>query len=116
MSTKKKGKHGGRRQGAGRPPGSRNKATLAREAGAKTLTDLARENTEAALAALLEVAGDATAPAAARVTAATALLDRAWGRPPQHGPLHGRFEQRKESPSIFDKIEENILKNLSQGN
>ena len=116
MSTKKKGIHGGRRPGAGRPPGSRNKATLAREAGAKTLTDLARENTEAALAALLEVAGDATAPAAARVTAATALLDRAWGRPPQHARLSGRFEQREESPSIFDKIEENILKNLDRGN
>ena len=26
------------------------------------------------------------------------------------------FEQREESPSIFDKIEENMLKNLSQGN
>ena len=116
MSTKKKVQHGGRRPGAGRPPGSRNKATLAREAGAKTLTDLARENTEAALAALLEVAGDATAPAAARVSAATALLDRAWGRPPQHGPLHGRFEQREESPSPFSEMERMMLDRLGTGN
>ena len=116
MSTKKKGIHGGRRPGAGRPPGSRNKATLAREAGAKTLTDLARENTEDALAALLEVARDTTAPSAARVSAATALLDRAWGRPPQHGPLQGRFAPDEKIPSIFDKIEENMLKNLDRGN
>ena len=116
MSTEKKGKHGGRRPGAGRPPGSRNKATLAREAGAKTLTDLARENTEAALAALLEVAGDVTAPAAARVSAATALLDRAWGRPPQHGRLHGRFEKDVKSPSPFSEMEQMMLDRLGTGN
>ena len=33
---------GGRRPGAGRPAGSRNKITLVRAADAKTLTDLAR--------------------------------------------------------------------------
>ena len=116
MSSRKKAQHGGRRPGAGRPPGSSNKATLAREAGAKTLTDLARENTEAALAVLLEVARDANAPAAARVKAATALLDRAWGRPPQHARLSGRVEQREESPSPFTEIEQMMLDNLGTGN
>ena len=96
---------GGKRPGAGRPPGSRNKATLAREAGAKTLTDLARERTEFALDALADVAGDANATASARVSAAIALLDRAWGRPPQHQALYGRFEKGKESPmdKFFNK-------------
>ena len=116
MSAKKKGKHGGRRPGAGRPPGSRNKATLAREAGAKTLTDLAREKTEDALAALLDVARDTTAPAAARVSAATALLDRAWGRLPQHGPLQGRFAPDEKIPSFFEEMEKNMLKKLDRGN
>ncbi len=80
--TRKNG-HGGRRFGAGRPAGSRNKATLVREADAKTLTDLAREKTEAALKALESVMNDANASASARVAAAVALLDRAWGRPAQ---------------------------------
>ncbi len=89
------GNHGGRQPGAGRPPGSRNKETLAREERAKTLSALARENTEPALAALVEVAEDASAPAAARVQAAKALLDRGWGRPPRHKQLYGRFEKRE---------------------
>lgn len=73
--------HGGRRRGAGRPAGSRNRATLAREAGAVTLTELARESTADAIAALRQVMLDTEAPASARIAAATALLDRAWGRP-----------------------------------
>ena len=74
---------GGRRRGAGRPPGARNKATLAREAGAKSLTELAREKTERALDVLESIMNDETAPASVRVTAAKALLDRAHGRPAQ---------------------------------
>ena len=97
MSKNNNANRGGKRPGAGRPPGSRNKATLAREAGAKTLTDLARERTEFALNALADVAGDANATASARVSAATALLDRAWGRPPQHQSLYGRFERQKRT-------------------
>ena len=49
---------GGTRPGAGRKPGSLNKATLAREAGAATLTDLAREYTEWAIGNLRDIAGD----------------------------------------------------------
>ena len=78
---------GGRRSGAGRPVGSRNKAILAREADAKTLTDLAREKTETALQALESVMTDDNAPPSARVSAAVALLDRAWGRPAQRVEL-----------------------------
>jgi hypothetical protein len=45
--------------------------------------DLARSVTKEAVATLLDIMTDAKAPAAARVAAAVAVLDRGWGRPPQ---------------------------------
>ena len=47
----------------------------------KEVRDLAREATPMAIKTLKAVAGNAKAPPAARVAAATALLDRAWGKP-----------------------------------
>jgi hypothetical protein len=47
------------------------------------VAELARDHTEAALATLATIIEDAAAPASARVAAATAILDRGWGRPPQ---------------------------------
>src|SRR5688500_1805009 len=44
---------------------------------------LARERTTAAISALTEIVEDRQAPPAARVSAATALLDRGYGKPPQ---------------------------------
>lgn len=44
---------------------------------------LARTHTVDAIAALARIAGSADAPPAAVVSAATALLDRAWGKPMQ---------------------------------
>ena len=70
----------GKRPGAGRPTGSRNKPTFAREARAKALTELAREKTEDALAVLESIMTDAGVPEAAHVPAATALLDRSTAR------------------------------------
>jgi hypothetical protein len=52
----------------------------------KTLTDirsLARSHTKSAILALAGVMRAKDATPAARVSAATALLDRGWGRPPQ---------------------------------
>jgi hypothetical protein len=57
-------------------PGGRPKA-------AQSVRDLARAHTEAAVAVLAEIAADACAKDAARVSAAVALLDRGWGRPLQ---------------------------------
>ena len=74
---------GGRRRGAGRPNGARNKATLAREAGAKSLTELAREKTERALEVLESIMNDEKATPSVRAKVAIALLDRAYGRPAQ---------------------------------
>jgi hypothetical protein len=44
---------------------------------------LARNMTEAALNSLRDIMDDATAPASARVSAATAILNRGWGAPSQ---------------------------------
>ena len=44
---------------------------------------LARSGTRVAFHALLEIAGGAKKPPAARVAAAVALLDRGWGKPMQ---------------------------------
>jgi hypothetical protein len=44
---------------------------------------LARAQTKLAIRTLTGVCGSKAAPAAARVSAATALLDRGWGRAPQ---------------------------------
>ncbi len=53
---------------------------------ARTPTDiksLARTHTKSALATLAHIMRQKKAPAAARVAAAQALLDRGWGRPAQ---------------------------------
>ena len=66
---------GGARPGAGR---KRGKVGAAKRA----LAGMAREHAEAALSTLVEIAtGDGAA--SARVSAAVAILDRAYGRPPQ---------------------------------
>lgn len=71
---------GGARSGAGRPRGARNKLTKAKK---QTLTEMAGQYTESALATLAGIMQDTDAPAAARVTAANSLLDRAHGKPLQ---------------------------------
>ena len=71
---------------------SRNLATLAREAGAATLTDLAREHTEWAIGNLRDIAGDTKQSGPARVAATNALLDRGHGRPPQLTALAGALD------------------------
>ena len=60
----------------GRQAGTPNKATAEVRA-------LAQEYTEAAVLALAEIMKSGDAPAAARVSAASALLDRGHGKPPQ---------------------------------
>jgi hypothetical protein len=45
------------------------------------IKELARAHTSAAIEALKSIAVDLKAPAAARVAASEALLNRAWGRP-----------------------------------
>ena len=49
----------------------------------EAVRDIARESTTLAIETLRTIAADTDAPHAARVSAATALLDRAWGKPLQ---------------------------------
>ena len=47
------------------------------------LREIARRHTAEAVQVLVQIMGDDTAAPSARVSAASALLDRAWGRPSQ---------------------------------
>jgi hypothetical protein len=65
------------REGSGRPAGVVNKAT----SGLKlNLSELAREHTQDALSALVGVMNTSQSDSA-RIAAATAILDRGYGRP-----------------------------------
>lgn len=66
---------GGKRPGAGRKPG---KVGAAKRA----LSEMAKDHAEAALKALADIVLGGESEAA-RVSAATAILDRAYGKPPQ---------------------------------
>lgn len=87
MNTKKSkgiqiGCRGGKRTGAGRPSGRRNKATIEQKL---TLEELARTHTDTALTVLVEVAQHGQSEAA-RVSAANSILDRGYGKPRQLEP------------------------------
>lgn len=56
----------------------------------RSLTDIAKAHTDDAIDTLVEVMHDDEAPHAARVSAATSILDRGWGRPKQE--ISGEFE------------------------
>lgn len=49
----------------------------------RSLAELARTHTETAIEALVTVLGSKEETGSARVSAATAILDRGWGRPKQ---------------------------------
>lgn len=66
---------GGRRPGAGRKKGAVSAAKL-------QLAVMAKDHAEDALKTLADIARDGTSEAA-RVSAAMAILDRAYGKPPQ---------------------------------
>ena len=68
---------GGYREGAGRPVGSSNKCSAEQS---QRLSERAKAYTEEALQTLAEVARNGRTDAA-RVSAANALLDRAYGKP-----------------------------------
>lgn len=54
-----------------------------RPSGLGEIREIARKHTDEAIQVLVNVMSDANAAPAARVGAATALLDRGWGRPAQ---------------------------------
>lgn len=83
---------GGIREGAGRPPGSPNRATVDMKA---RMYQLAREYTLTAFETLLDVAENGKSDSA-RITAATAILDRGYGKPRQ------AFTSEYTAPSPLD--------------
>lgn len=72
--------HGGKREGAGRKPG-------AVSAAKRQLAEMAKDHAEMALKVLADIASSGEGESA-RVSAATAILDRAYGKPSQP-MLHG---------------------------
>ena len=66
-------------------PGGRPKAIV-------EVQELARAETAASIAALVRIRDAEDAPPAAVVAAATALLDRGWGKPVQSHELHHHLE------------------------
>ncbi len=68
-------KHGGARPGAGRKKG---KVSAAKRA----IADMAKDHAEAALRTLADIASSGESESA-RVAAANAILDRAYGKPSQ---------------------------------
>jgi hypothetical protein len=89
---------GGKRDGAGRPPGSSNTATAASKA---ALADLAAGYVEGALVALADIAANGTSDAA-RVSAAVAILDRCYGRPSPMPPGRTHGAPPYAHDDIFD--------------
>ena len=67
--------HGGVRPGAGRKPGKLSQAK-------RELADMAKDHAEMALRTLADIAKSGESEAA-RVSAANAILDRGYGKPPQ---------------------------------
>ena len=77
---------------------------------AKTPSDirsLARAHTETALRTLASIVTQKQAPASARVAAATALLDRGWGKPLQ-------TELRVNAGSLSELTDAEIIARLDE--
>jgi hypothetical protein len=75
-------------------PGGRAKVALP---DGRTLTDIARDHTPKAVKALVAVLDDKEAPHSAKVSAATAILDRGWGRPKQDLGIEIRSDDQAAS-------------------
>lgn len=87
---------GGKRPGAGRKPG---KVGAAKRA----LAEMAKDHAEAAMKTLVDIAMDRAAPHAARVSAATAILDRGYGKPAQAMTV-GNPDGTPMGPSIIQIV------------
>ncbi len=96
--TEKKAK-GGKRPGAGRQKGSRNKRTIQKS---ETLTALAQAHTEDAVATLASIMMNVEAEDAPRIAAARILLDRGHGRPAQQitAPVAGAEALALETQAV----------------
>ena len=88
--------HGGKREGAGRPAGSKNRSTPDQN---ERITELAKTHCELALQVLADVALKGKTDSA-RVSAANALLDKAYGRP----CVHPNIEDANFTPQVIELV------------
>ena len=88
--------HGGYRKGAGRPAGSKSRADAD---DTKNLSDIARSHTEQAINTLVDITKNGRTDAA-RVSAANAILDRGYGKP----PVKDNFEAKTMPPMIIELV------------
>ena len=89
--------HGGAREGAGRPAGAVSKAK-------RGLMAKAEKYAESALQTLVDVAGNVDESAAARVSAANSILDRAYGKPAQGVDLDAKISTGDPLTSLLEKV------------
>jgi len=75
---------GGARPGAGRKPGQVSQAK-------RDIAEMAKGHAEKALEVLISVANNSKAAPAARVSAASAILDRGYGKPRQAVDMDAAF-------------------------
>ena len=99
----------GRRRNGTFAPGCSGNAG-GRPKAAENVRDLARSHTELAVATLVAIA-DGGQSEAAKVAAATAILDRGWGRPTQ--PLSGDDDAPPIGMAIVDREAEIERKRLA---
>lgn len=86
---------GGKREGAGRKPGAPNKATV-------VVKEAAQAFTTDALSVLAEIMHGTEHPAAARVSAASALLDRGHGKPKQEIDVEAKVLSRVSAQPLTE--------------
>ena len=79
------------------------------------VADIAREHTPQAIATLASIMNDHEAARNTRIAAANALLDRAWGRPPQSVELSGGAIFDNEEPPNAIELARQIAFALSLG-
>ncbi len=97
-------KRGGRRPGAGRKKGVKNKITL-------DLKNKASEYSEEAIQVFVEVMRDPEALAATRIAAADKLLDRSHGRPAIHVEAQ---HSTKMDPELLDSIKSDFIMRMEK--
>jgi hypothetical protein len=69
------------------------------------VAELARLYTADAIATLVSLMSDSGAPPSARVAAATAILDRGWGRPPQALDVTQRHSISEEFEALVREMQ-----------
>ena len=65
---------------------------------------LARVHTALAIETLASIISDEWAPPSARIAAATAILDRGWGRPPQALDVTNRLTLAEEVEAFLQQL------------